>query len=156
MSAVAFGPAGQIVSSGHDATLRLWPADEGPALIQTFEAGANALAVAPDGEIIAAGADGKLRFLAPDGALRDTLEIAPTPLVALALSRDGALIAAGGLRGQVPLVERAGRKVRATLVGPGLPVWSLAFRRMGASCYPAGRTGWCGAGTPRPASISAR
>jgi cytochrome c len=37
------------------------------------------------------------------------------------------LIAAASIRGSVAIVDRATRKVLHTLVGPGLPVWSVAF-----------------------------
>jgi cytochrome c len=45
----------------------------------------------------------------------------------LAISGDGKFVAAAGIRGSVTIVERAERKVTRTLVGPGLPVWSVAF-----------------------------
>ncbi|AMJ63332.1 c-type cytochrome [Bosea sp. PAMC 26642] len=127
VNGVAFAAGGAVVSAGYDATLRLWPADDGPAKIVTLPAALNGVVVAPDGEIAVAAADGRLRLFGPDGAPRAELEIVQTPLIALALSADGATIAAGGLRGQVALVDRKARSIRATLVGPGLPVWSLAF-----------------------------
>src|SRR5436189_279422 len=40
---------------------------------------------------------------------------------------DGALVAAAGIRGSVTVIERASGKLARTLVGPGLPVWSVAF-----------------------------
>ena len=43
------------------------------------------------------------------------------------MSPDGKLIAAAGIRGSVAIIERATRKLARTLVGPGLPVWSVAF-----------------------------
>src|SRR5207245_5403664 len=43
------------------------------------------------------------------------------------------LIAAAGIRGSVAVIERATRSLARTLVGPGLPVWSVAF-------FPDGRT----------------
>ena len=36
-------------------------------------------------------------------------------------------VAAAGIRGSVALIERKTRNVQKTLVGPGLPVWSVAF-----------------------------
>ena len=87
----------------------------------------NTVAVAPDGEIAAAGADGKVYFLSPQGELRGDVQASPTPVIALAISRDGALVAAAGIRGSVAIIERKTRKVEHTLVGPGLPVWSVAF-----------------------------
>ncbi len=127
VNGVAFLPGGGIVSAGYDATLRIWPADAGAERIVTLPAPLNGVVVAPDGEIAVAAADGRLRLFGPDGESRAEIEIGQTPLIALALSADGATIAAGGLRGQVALVDRKARSIRATLVGPGLPVWSLAF-----------------------------
>ncbi len=46
--------------------------------------------------------------------------------MALALSPDGHDLAAATIGGAVAIVDRAEARVRLTLVGPGLPVWSLA------------------------------
>lgn len=127
VNGVAFGPGGTIVSVGYDATLRIWPASDGPAKIVTLPAPLNGVVVAPDGEIVVTAADGRLRLFDPDGDGRGEIEIGQTPLIALAISADGATLAAGGLRGQVALVDRKTRAIRANLIGPGLPVWSLAF-----------------------------
>jgi cytochrome c len=83
--------------------------------------------VAPDGEIVAAGADGKVYLLAATGELRGTVEVGATPIVAIAVARDGGLIAAAGIRGSVALIDRAAGEIKRTLIGPGLPVWSVAF-----------------------------
>ena len=138
LAGLAFAPDGAIVTTGHDATLRRWPADGTSPLIRQLDGPLAGVAVASDGEIVAAGADGHLSIFGPDLATRASLEIAPVPLVALALSPDGSTIAAGGLRGQTPLVDRAARRIRAVLVGPGLPVWSLAFSPDGAELYSGG------------------
>jgi cytochrome c len=138
LAGAAFAPDGGLVTTGHDATLRFWPADGTTPLIRQLDAPLAGVAVAPDGEIVAAGADGRLRLFGPDLSERASLEIAPVPLVALALSPDAGTIAAGGLRGQTPLVDRASRSIRAVLVGPGLPVWSLAFSPDGKELYSGG------------------
>lgn len=127
VNGVAFAPGGAIASVGYDATLRIWPADDSSAKIVTLPAPLNGVVIAPDGEIAVTAADGKLRLFGPDGGPRGEIEIGQTPLIALAISADGATIATGGLRGQVALIDRKARAIRATLLGPGLPVWSLAF-----------------------------
>ncbi len=117
-----------LVSAGYDATLRIWPLiGDGAPVIRTLPTPLNAVAVAADGEIATAGADGKVYFLASSGEVRGELEVGPTPIIALAISGDGALLAAAGIRGSVGIVERATRTLARTLVGPGLPVWSVAF-----------------------------
>jgi cytochrome c len=129
VNGIAFTPDGRnIVSAGYDATIRIWPvAGFDPPAVATLASPLNAVAVAPDGEIIAAGADGRIYFLAADAALRDEIELQPAPLLALAISPDGARIAAAGIRGSIAIVERQSRRLLRVLVGPGLPVWAVAF-----------------------------
>jgi cytochrome c len=59
--------------------------------------------------------------------MRGELQASPTPIIAVAISRDGKLVAAAGVRGSVAVIDRKTRKIEHTLVGPGLPVWSVAF-----------------------------
>lgn len=129
VNGVAFTPDGRaLVSAGYDATLRIWPLSGGGSpVIRTLPTPLNSVAAARDGEIVAAGTDGKLYFITPAGEVRGEVTAAATPIIALAISGDGKLIAAAGIRGSVTIVERAERKVTRTLVGPGLPVWSVAF-----------------------------
>jgi cytochrome c len=128
VNGVAFSPDGRnVVSAGYDATLRIWPLAGGAEIIRNLPTPLNSVTVAPDGEIVTAGADGKVYFLSPQGELRGELPASATPISALAASPDGALIAAAGIRGSVAVIERKERKLAHTLVGPGLPVWSVAF-----------------------------
>ena len=128
VNGVAFTADGRaVVSAGYDATLRIWPRAGGAPNIVNLPSPLNAVVAAPDGEIVTAGADGKLYIVAPGGELRATIEAAQTPVIALALSPDGKRIAAAGIRGSVAIIDRASRTVTHTLVGPGLPVWSVAF-----------------------------
>jgi cytochrome c len=125
---VAFSPDGTtVVSAGYDATVRIWPLKGGSEIVRNLPAPLNAVAVAPDGEIVATGANGTVYFLSPGGDVLAEVEASPTPVIAVAISPDGNLVAAAGIRGSVAIIERKTRKLTQTLVGPGLPVWSVAF-----------------------------
>ena len=128
VNGAVFTPDGKsLVSVGYDLTVRIWPLDGGPPTIGTLPTPLNAVAVAGDGEIVAGAADGRLFFISPSGEQRAELESGQTPIIGVALSPDGTLIAAASIRGSVAIVERSARKLVRTLVGPGLPVWSAAF-----------------------------
>jgi cytochrome c len=129
VNGVAFLPDGSAaVSAGYDATLRIWPLTGAAAPgVTTLPTPLNAVAVAPDGEILTAGADGDIYFLSQAGQLRGHVHVSDTPVIALAISPDGRTIAAAGVRGSVAIVDRARRSLARTLVGPGLPVWSVTF-----------------------------
>jgi cytochrome c len=128
VNGVAFAPdGGELVSAGYDATLRIWRLSDGNVSVHTLPTPLNSVAIAPDGEIVAAGADGKVYFLSPQGELRGDVQASATPIIAVAISPDGRLVAAAGVRGSVAVIERNARKLERTLIGPGLPVWSVAF-----------------------------
>jgi len=129
VNAIAFSSnAKALISAGYDATVRIWPL-QGPdsPQIATLPSPFNAVVVAPDDEIVTAGADGKVYFLSPEGVLRSAVEASPTPITALAISRDGKRIAAASSGGSGVVIDRQTRTLAHALIGPGLPVWSVAF-----------------------------
>jgi cytochrome c len=127
VNGVAFAPDGTLVSAGYDLTLRLWPPDGGEPTQVTLPSPLNSVAVAPDGGILTGAANGKVYLLSAKGEPRGEIEAEPTPIIGIAVSRDGRLAAAAGIRGSVAIIDRTTGRVTRTLVGPGMPVWSAAF-----------------------------
>jgi cytochrome c len=128
VNGVTFMPDGRaVVSVSHDPEIRIWPLDGGATTIVKLPTPLNSVAVAPDGEIAAGGADGKVYFFSLKGETRGEVQALATPIIAVTVSPDGKLVAAAGIRGSVSVIERNERKLANTLVGPGLPVWSVAF-----------------------------
>ena len=129
VNGVAFTVDGRaLVSVSYDLSVRIWPlADAQAAVIVSMPTPLNAVAAAADGEIAVGGADGKVYFLTAGGALTGEVVAGPRPVISMAISPDGALLAAAGIGGTVAIIDRKARTLARTLVGPGLPVWSVAF-----------------------------
>ncbi len=128
VNGIAFSRDGKLlVSAGYDVAVRYWQLDTGAEASFNLPTPLNGIAIAPDGEIVAGGADGKLYFLNQRGETLAELQAAESPVVSLSMSPDGKLIAAAGIRGSVAIIDRAKRSLERTLVGPGLPVWSVTF-----------------------------
>jgi cytochrome c len=128
VNGAAFTPDGRaLVTASYDLTLRIWPLAGGTPVIATLPTPLNAVAVAPGDDIVAAGASGKVYFLSAKGRMQGEAEAAAVPIIALTLSGDGKLVAASSIKGAIAIIDRAARKLERTLVGPGLPAWSVAF-----------------------------
>lgn len=129
VNGLAFSPDGRtLVSVSYDLTVRIWPlADNTSATIVTIASPLNAVAIGRDGEIAVGGADGRVYFLNGKGERAGEVVAGSRPVISLAISPDGALLAAAGIGGTVAVIDRRTRALARTLVGPGLPVWSVAF-----------------------------
>jgi cytochrome c len=128
VNGVAFSPDGaQVISAGYDATIRVWQTAGSAVSVHNLPSPLNSVITAPNGDIIAAGATGKVLFLSAAGELSAAVEAGTTPIIQLAISKDARLVAAATTRGSVAVIDRNQRRLMHTLVGPGLPVWSIAF-----------------------------
>jgi len=129
VNGVAFAPDGRtLVSVSYDQSVRIWPLSGSTApTVVTMPSPLNAVAVGGDGEIAAGGADGKVYFLTGAGAAAGEIAAGPRPVISIAISPDGALAAAASIGGSVAVIDRKTRGLARTLVGPGLPVWSVGF-----------------------------
>lgn len=129
VNGIAFSADGKtLISVSYDLTLRIWPLDNAfaPSII-TLPAPLNSVVVSSEGEIATAGADGKIYFLDNTGKPSGEVAAGPIPVIAMAMSKDGALLAAADIRGSVAIIDRKARMLAHRLIGPGLPVWSVAF-----------------------------
>ncbi len=127
VNGVAFAPDGRtLVSVSYDQSIRIWPLSGSSApTVVAMPSPLNAVAVGGDGEIVAGGADGKLYFLSAAGAAAGEIAAGPKPVISIAISPDDALVAAASIGGSVAVIDRKARSLARTLVGPGLPVWSV-------------------------------
>lgn len=139
VNAVAFLPDGTLASAGYDARLILWPPGAGatPAIV-SLPSPLNAVAPLPGYRIAVGSADGRVRVLGRDGGVVAEAQVAETPVIALAASADGRHLAAAGLRGAIALLDAQSLRPLHNLVGPGLPVWSLAFTADGKTLLTGG------------------
>src|SRR5262249_35778159 len=128
VNGVTFSPDGaDVISAGYDGTIRIWQTSGDGVSVHNVPSPLNSVVAAPNGEIVAAGASGKVFFLSPAGELMATVEAGSSPIIQLAIANDAERVAAATTRGSVAVIDRKRRRLMHTLVGPGLPVWSVAF-----------------------------
>jgi len=129
VNGVAFAPDGRtLVSVSYDRSVRIWPLSGSSApTVVAMPTPLNAVAIGRDGGIAVGGADGKVYFLNAAGSAAGEVAAGPRPVISIAVSPDGALAAAASIGGSVAVIDRKTRVLARTLVGPGLPVWSVAF-----------------------------
>jgi cytochrome c len=128
VNGVAFSADGsQIIGAGYDGTIHVWQVAGDGVSVHNLPSPLNAVVTTPDREMIVAGASGKVFFLSSAGEVLGELQAGATPIIQLAISNNGVLVAAATTRGSVAVIDRRQRTLVHTLVGPGLPVWAVAF-----------------------------
>ena len=148
LNGVVFSLDGRnVVSASYDGEVRVSTTGGGisgaPArlLRQTqIPAALNGLAVlpAPDSRIVLTAADGRVRVLHADLTPSFELELPDGPITSVAVSPDGKIIAVAGMRTPVALIDVEKRAVARRILGPGLPVWALAFSKDGRELFTGG------------------
>lgn len=127
VTALSFTAGGaRLVAGGHEGSLRAWrlPGREPMAPEAAHGFGLTALAVLPHGGGLVSGSIDRSLRLWPSG---ESLAGHDQPVVALAASPDGRLLASAGARGEVLLWDLAEHRVRLVLAGAGPTIWALAF-----------------------------
>jgi cytochrome c len=128
VNGVVFSADGsQIISAGYDGTIRIWRLNEDGVSVHNLPSPLNSVVTTPDGQLMAAAGDGRVFFLSSTGEQLGELQAGTTPLIQLAISPDGTLAAAATTRGSVAVIDPKARNILHTLIGPGLPVWSVVF-----------------------------
>ena len=127
VNAVAYLADGTLVSAGYDAKLMFWGDIRSTPVTFTLPSPLNTLAPLGADRLAVGSADGRVRIVGRDGVTGEEAQVAPTPVIALAASPDGDHIAAAGLQGAIAVLDAETLQPVHNLVGPGLPVWSLAF-----------------------------
>ena len=118
-----------LVTAGYDATLRIWPLAGARRADgrDVADAAQHAWRSRPTARSSPPAPTARSTSCRGAGEFGGEIEAGPTPIIAVAVSADGKLVAAAGIRGSVAIIDRAARMLERTLVGPGLPVWSVAF-----------------------------
>src|SRR5437588_148972 len=95
VNGVAFTADGRaLVSVSYDLSVRIWPlSDAQTPTVVPMPTPLNAVAVGMDGEIAVGGADGKVYFLTAGGAPAGEVAAGPRPVISIAISPDGTLVA---------------------------------------------------------------
>lgn len=130
LNALAYAADGRtLTAGGHEGELSRWrPADAVKvAGVAGHDFGVTALARLPDGRLVSAGIDRRVRIWAAQASDAATLEAHEQPVTALAVSRDGAHLASGGIGGQIILWSLAEARPERVLDTQPQPIWALAF-----------------------------
>ncbi|MEO3434686.1 c-type cytochrome [Inquilinus sp. CAU 1745] len=128
VNAVVFLSDGALASAGYDSRLILRPLDgEGAPVAIEMPTPLNALAALPGDRLAVAGGDGFVRIVGRDGDILAEAPVASTPVVALAVTEDGGLIATASLRDGVTILDASDLSPIRSLAAVEQAIWALAF-----------------------------
>ena len=142
VNAVAFSPDGQVLYTGsYDGMVRSWDVASGDyrQRLDNHGWGINVLARLADGKLIAGALDGSAFILDPERGERVfDLEQHKGPVLAVAISPSGSLVATGGADGHIMVQRTDGGGLVEQYENPYGPVWSIAFAGSDQQLYYSG------------------
>ncbi len=143
LTALAYRADGsEILSASTDGSLRTWHADGTPAKTLTSLGAVSAIAVSPDGTLVISGAEGgAIDVYQTDGTLVTHIPGLGGWISALAISSDGATLAAAGGDAVVRLWKLPGGEASGELRGHDGPALAAAFSPDGTHLATAGSDG---------------
>jgi cytochrome c len=139
VTSIVSGNNGALLSASQDGSVFLSAAGEASRTYTLkLPASVNGAASLRDGHLLLACADGRLREV--DGQLKivHEIELPDGPLTTVAVSPDGQTIATAGMRTPVTLIDATSGEVKSRILGPGLPIWALAFSLDSRALYTGG------------------
>ena len=139
VTSIAIGNNGAVLSASQDGSVILSSSGEsGRILMLKLPASVNGAAALRNGHFLLACADGVLREV--DGDLKPVrkTELPDGALTTVAVSPDGRTVATAGMRTPVTLIDAASGEVKSGILGPGLPIWALAFSLDSRALYTGG------------------
>ncbi|OFY94022.1 MAG: hypothetical protein A2491_17030 [Bacteroidetes bacterium RIFOXYC12_FULL_35_7] len=153
ISDLCYFPDGKkIVSSGWDASVRVWDVELSRELMvfkgKTPEEGFGNIVkvdVSPDGNFIAAASErGKVYLLnATEGTIQKTIDVANNRISALSFSPDGKTLACGGYNKTISIIEVATGQIKSKLEGHTGIINDLDFDKEGKFIASSGNDSSC-------------
>ena len=134
----------EILAGGHQGVLRAWRVPDGVRELElpAHDFALTGLVVLTGGDVVTGAIDGRLKRW--DSGLRplgDGLAGQAQPMLSLAATADGRLVASSAARGEVLLWDGAAAHPILVLAGSGPTVWSLAFTPDGSRLLGGGADG---------------
>lgn len=139
VTSIFAGSSGALLSASQDGSVVMNSVGEtGRTHTLKLPTSVNSIAALPGNHFLLACADGRLREVDDQLKVVREIELPDGPLTTVVISPDGKSIAAAGMRTPVTLIDVASREVKSRILGPGLPIWALAFSQDSRELYTGG------------------